>query len=309
MNIFLTILGIAILVTGIVLFFFTASPNGTETAKIKGYGKWALVVGIVVLLTGTSFKIIPTGYTGVRTTFGQIDGATVQNGFNLKIPFVQSIKLVNNKQDVTFDDRVWSETSEQTVVYAEKITVTYQISKEKSAWIFTNVSDYSNNLVNEALVASAVKTASKQCATKEVTDRGVIEPLAKQTIQASLDEKYGAGTVTVLKVVISNMDFEDSYNNAIAERQVAQQKYEIAQIENQTAVEKANAQAEATLIEAKAQAEATLVEAKAKAEANDLLAKSVTNKTLAQDYIDKWNGELPKVTSSGNMIDISELLK
>lgn len=296
--------------TGIVLFFFTASPNGTETAKIKGYGKWALVVGIVVLLTGTSFKIIPTGYTGVRTTFGQIDGATVQNGFNLKIPFVQSIKLVNNKQqDVTFDDRVWSETSEQTVVYAEKITVTYQISKEKSAWIFTNVSDYSNNLVNEALVASAVKTASKQCATKEVTDRGVIEPLAKQTIQASLDEKYGAGTVTVLKVVISNMDFEDSYNNAIAERQVAQQKYEIAQIENQTAVEKANAQAEATLIEAKAQAEATLVEAKAKAEANDLLAKSVTNKTLAQDYIDKWNGELPKVTSSGNMIDISELLK
>lgn len=296
--------------TGIVLFFFTASINGTETAKIKGYGKWALVVGIAVLLTGTSFKIIPTGYTGVRTTFGQIDGATVQNGFNLKIPFVQSIELVNNKQqDVTFNDRVWSETSEQTVVYAEKITVTYQISKEKSAWIFANVSDYSNNLVNETLVASAVKTASKQCATKEVTDRGVIEPLAKQTIQASLDEKYGVGTVTVLKVVISNMDFEDSYNDAIAERQVAQQKYEIAQIENQTAVEKANAQAEATLIEAKAQAEATLVEAKAKAEANDLLAKSVTNKTFTQDYIDKWNGELPKVTSSGNMIDISELLK
>ena len=48
------------------------------------------LVGVLVLiLLACSYTIIPTGYTGVRTTFGQIDSKTVQNGFNWKIPLVQ----------------------------------------------------------------------------------------------------------------------------------------------------------------------------------------------------------------------------
>ena len=56
----------------------------------------AIAVVLITLLC--SFAIIPSGYTGVRTTFGQIDAVTVANGFTAKIPYVQSIKRVNNKQ-------------------------------------------------------------------------------------------------------------------------------------------------------------------------------------------------------------------
>lgn len=45
-----------------------------------------------------SFVIIPSGYTGVKTTFGQIAEETLPNGFNWKTPFIESIEIVNNKQ-------------------------------------------------------------------------------------------------------------------------------------------------------------------------------------------------------------------
>ena len=54
---------------------------------------------IVLVLAVCSFHIIPTGYTGVKTSFGQIQETTIQSGkLNFCIPFVQSIHKVNNKQ-------------------------------------------------------------------------------------------------------------------------------------------------------------------------------------------------------------------
>ena len=54
---------------------------------------------IVLVLAVCSFHIIPTGYTGVKTSFGQIQKTTIQSGkLNFCIPFVQSIHKVNNKQ-------------------------------------------------------------------------------------------------------------------------------------------------------------------------------------------------------------------
>ena len=44
---------------------------------------------IVLVLAVCSFHIIPTGYTGVKTSFGQIKETTIQSGkLNFCIPFV-----------------------------------------------------------------------------------------------------------------------------------------------------------------------------------------------------------------------------
>lgn len=303
MNFILSAIGFALLVGALALTIIKKA-NTSKRARII-----MAAAGALLMLLSASFTIVPTGYTGVKTTFGQIDNTTLQNGFNAKIPFVQSITLVNNKQqDISFHNTVWSESKEQTVVFMENVTVTYQIATDKSAWIFANVANYTDNLLGEDLIASALKTATKKLATIEVTNRGKIEPLAKSEIQTALNEKYGVDTVRVLKVVINNMDFEDSYNEAIAQRQIAQQNYEIAQIENQTAIEKAEAQAEAARMTAQGEADAAIIVAEGKAESNRVVAASITDNTIKQDYIDKWNGELPKVASDGSMImDVSDI--
>lgn len=272
-----------------------------------------IILGIILALfvLGNSFKIIPTGYTGVRTTFGQISKEVVQSGLSFKIPFVQSITLVNNKQqDVTFDNTINSETSERNEVFFSGITVTYQINSAKSSWIYANVSNYKNNLISESLVASALKSSSKTLTPNDVTSRNILEPMVKDSIQESLDEKYGPEVVIINKVVINNATFDNEYNAKIAQKQQAQMAYETQQIENKTAVEKAEADAKVKVTEAQAEADAMLIEANAEAEANRVLDESLTEDILKEMLIDKWDGELPKVSGDGSlMLDVSDVME
>lgn len=308
-NVILGIVGAIIFVIALVTGFYLKEEKGKFPA---GYVAGA-VFGIAVFFLANSIVVIPTGYTGVRTTFGQVDEIAVQNGFNWKIPFVQKIKKVNNKQqDIVFEGQIWSETSERTALYYDQITVTYQISPDKSAWIYANVSSYEDNLVTQSLVASAIKTSSKTLSSTDATNRGVIEPLALTNIQSALDEKYGDGVVIINKVVISDADFEDSYNEAIAQKQTAQLAYERQQIENQQKIEAAEADAKVKTTQAQAEAEAAVIKAQGEADANKLLNDSLTEKILQEMYLEKWDGALPKVTlseSSGTMFGIGDIIQ
>lgn len=279
--------------------------DGKYEAVDKKYTLIPAVAAVILFVFSSAFVIIPTGYTGVRSTFGQINETVVQNGFNWKLPFVQSIEKVNNKQqDISFKDQVWSETSERTAIYYEGVTVTYQINPEKSAWIYANVSNYKDALVSQNLVASAIKSSSKSLSDTDATNRSIIEPLALENIQKSLDEKYGVGVVYVNKVTISSADFEDSYNAAIAAKQQAQLNAEQQAIENQRAIDKAAADAKVMQTNAEAAAQAKLIAAEAEAQANELLEQSLTEMILRQMYINKWNGQLPSVIAGDDSATI-----
>ncbi len=280
-----------------------------NTNKARSRIAAVIIAVIAVIVIASGIVVIPTGYTGVRSTFGQIDSKPIPNGISFKIPFVQTVEKVNNKQqDVTFRDQIWSETNQRTAIYYENVTVTYQINPEKSAWIYAHVTNYRDNLVSSGLVSSAIKSASKVLSDTDATNRSVIEPEAMAAIQAALDEKYGENVVLVNKVVIENADFEDSYNAAIAAKQKAQLEAEQQAIENQREIDKAIAEAQVIKTKAEAQAEAKIIEAQAQAEANRLLEESLSEDILRKQYIDKWNGELPQVLGGDNpslLIDMS----
>lgn len=300
MNIFLYVVGAIFLVVGVAVGIRNAGiASETGTKVLWKFPTFLGCIGLAIILTGNALVIIPTGYTGVKSTFGQIENVSIQNGANWKLPFVQKIEKVNNKQqDIYFEGQTWSETAERTALYYENVTVTYQINPEKSAWIYANVSSYKDNLVSDTLVASAIKAASKTLSSTDATNRGIIEPLSREKIQEALNEKYGENVVLINKVVIAGADFEDSYNDAIASKQNAQLAYEKQQIENRKNVEAAEAEAKVKTTNAKAAADAAVIKAKGEAEANELLEKSLTEMILREKYLDKWDGALPKVQTS-----------
>lgn len=268
-----------------------------------------IVAAVALMLIAASIKIVPTGYTGVRVRFGQISANTIPSGINFKIPFVDTIKLVNNKQqEVTVNGQIWSETSERTALYYDGVTITYQISSGKSAWILANVTNYEDTLISSSLVSSAVKSASKQLSSIDATNRGIIEPAICKALQESVNGKYGEDTLTIIKIVINDAEFEESYNNVIAEKQSAQIEYEKQQIENKKAIEKAEADATVKKTQAQAEADALLIEAQAEADANALLENSLTPNVLKNHMIEKWNGELPMVEGADNpIIDLGDI--
>ena len=327
MNIMLIILGVLATFAGIVvpmILQYNAVSNCRYDEKPKTVKMTAwialLLVGIAMFMLGHSFEIIPTGYTGVRTTFGQISNETVPNGLCFKIPFVQDIKQVNNKQqDTTIDATVWGETKEKTPVYATDIVVSYQIAAEKSAWLYANVTSV-DSMVDDKIVASAVKEAMVELSVENVTNRSYIEPASAAKLQEALDEKYGEYTIVVKAIVINDMDFEESYNDAIAAKSIAQQNQQKQEIENQTAIAKAEAEkqvaianaeaeAEALRIATEAEAQALLIQAEAEAEANRKLAESLTDEVINNKIIEKWDGKLPVVSGdSDTIIDVGSLI-
>lgn len=303
MNILFTIIGILVILFGVVWFNFQYFKAKKYREEYKGRNKKILVcviIGLILITISSSFVIIPTGSTGVKSTFGQIDNRTLSAGFNWKLPFVQHVEEVNNKQqDVSFDSKVSAETKSRTTIYYNNIIVTYQLGTKKSVWLYANVTDY-KNLVTNSLVSSAVKSSSKTLSDGDATNRSKIEPLVSDYLQNSLNDKYGVDTIVINKVVIKDADFEESYNQAIAAKQKAQLQSEKQTIENEKNVAKAEADAKVKKTKATAEAEAKLIKAKADSEANKLLEKSLTPEILQQLYLEKWDGKLPTYMTGDN---------
>lgn len=292
MNLVFAFIGLAVAVVGIIV----------GLKKSKRIMPACIIIGVAVFVVGCCFTIVPTGYTGVRTTFGQVSKNIVPQGFNLKVPFVQTIELVNNKQqDTKIVAQVWGESSEKIPVYATEITVTFQVESGRSAWIFSNVTD-TKDLITQSLVSSAIKSAMVELPASEVTVRSKIEPLVKEELAESIDEKYGSDTISVLKVVIDQMDFEESYNNAISDKSIAMQRQAQQEIENNTAIAKAEADKKVAIANAEAEAEATRIAAEAEAAANKIIAESLTDEILKSKFYEKWDGKLPSVMGDNAVI-------
>lgn len=304
MHIFLLVVGIVLLIVGIALAIWLSELKRTKVLLI--------VAGLVLVLFSQSFIIIPSSKTGVMVAMGQISSEVLPSGFNWKVPFFQKITIVDNRQQrVSFKDRLWSETSQRTPVYYEAVEVTYQIPADSGYWILANVPDYEKSLIDQSLIASAVKSSSVQLTDAEATNRGKIEPLSVSNLQQLADAKYGESRVKILAITIGNADFSDEYNEALAQKNMAEILLEQQKIDNQTALEKAEGNRKVAEIEAEteynkqlkaAQAEADTLYLKAEkqAEANRLLAESLSDSVLRFELLNRWNGQLPKYMGNGD---------
>ena len=294
---------IVLIVLGIIFVAFGFIFMGmAEKATILNVG--AVFLGLILLILGCSITFVPTGYIGIRTAYGQISGSPVSTGIHFHVPFVENIHKMNCKQqEMVFDkDKIWSETSERTEVYAENIVVDYQINAEYGAWIWSNIEEWDTNLVKRTSIESGLKAAFKQYNDTDVTDRSKIEKTAKEYIQKSLNTKYNNQVVTVISVTISNINFSDAYNDAIEKKAQAKLSAEAQAYENQKTIDQAKAEAEKQRIEAEGKAKAKIIEAEAEAEANKKIADSITPEVLQREWIQKWNGKTPSVVSDSDIM-------
>lgn len=265
-----------------------------------------IVAGVLILgVAITSFHILPTGYTGVKTSFGQIQEENIQSGKIIFCPpFISHLYKINNKQqDKNIEDQIWGEASDKTPVYAADVTISYQILPEKSSWLCANVRNIKNLIGNE-LVASAIKSAMAELNPSEVTVRSKIEPLSQQKLTESLAEKYGSDVVYINKITINDMNFEDAYNDAIQQKSIAQQTADKQKIENEAAIAKAEADKKVAITNAEAEAQKTSISAEAQAEANRKIADSLSDTLIEYQKVQKWNGQLPTVTSGNALVSI-----
>ena len=261
---------------------------------------WVPVVLVIAIIIGIGcFTQVPTGHTGVITTFGKVADYTLDSGIHVKAPWQNVIKMDNRIQRATENLSCFSsDIQEVMMVY----TLNYQISSKDAMTIYRTIgSDYYNTVVVPAMQESVKVCTAKFTAEALVSER---TDLAEQ-IEDSLASKLEPYNIMVNSTSIENMDFTDAFTNAVEAKQVAQQNKLKAETEAQQKVIEAEAAANVKRVEADAEAYQLLKRAEAEAEAYQKIAESLTDKVLSKMYYDTWNGELPKVVTDGsNLLQI-----
>lgn len=286
---FLFIIGIIVVIVGIIITISAAAAEGKGVAITSG-----IIAGVVaVILIGLSCVAnVPTGHTGVLTTFGKVEDRTLEAGLNFKAPWQSVVKMDNRVQKQTADLICFSSDIQEVSL---KYTVNYQISSANAMTIYKTIGiDYYNNIIVPNITESVKTEIAKYSAEALVSDRSSLS----KAIQESLTIRLKTYNIIVVSASIEDMDFTDAFTDAVEAKQVAEQNKLKAQTEAEQRVIEAMAEADVKKTQADAEAYEIEVRAKAEAEANKLLADSITQWLIEYKYYDTWNGELPSVMGS-----------
>ena len=82
------------LITAFILFLILGYR--AKTWRLRGRQVFALI-GFLWLVGGI-FTIVPTGHTGILTTFGKVENTTLEAGLHFKTPFQQVVVMDNRTQ-------------------------------------------------------------------------------------------------------------------------------------------------------------------------------------------------------------------
>lgn len=269
------------------------------TAGILGYNsyeeEWSFrprmifsLAWILIILFGC-FSTIKTGEIGIKTRFGKIVGNTTNEGIIFKSPLEQ-IKKINIKvQKYENEDVLSTSTKDMQIVNNIKVSINYQIDGSKAVDLFKTVgTNYKTTVLEPAIQETIKGVISKYTSEELVTKRSEISIDINNTLDERI-KKYGINSVSV---AINNFDFSDAYNQAIEQKAVAEQEVETSK--NQ-------------LEKAKVEAETKKVKAQGEAEANKLLESSLTKEIIEQQFIEKWNGQLPSTYAGNDIFSIFNL--
>lgn len=270
------------------------NKNSSAKKEFKGV-KWIVIGAAAILVAANSFTIVPAGNTGVVLTLGEVSDKGLKAGFHLKVPFVQTVQHMSNKIQVYETPASAVSSDLQTV--SSNIAVNYKLVSDNSPQMYEEVGAEYQTILIAPVVQECMKSATAKYTAEElITKRAAVG----EEVKANLDSKLNSYGIYIEKFNIVNFDFSAEFNNAIEAKQVAEQNLLKTKTEQQQAIEIANAEAKKKTIAADAQAQATLTEAQAQAEANKLLEESLTEKVIAYEQIQKWNGVMPKVTGNDN---------
>ena len=263
----------------------TGFKDDKQTGRYILWGALALVAIIVFF---SSFYTIRSTERGVLSTFGKMNDAVVEDGLHFKIPFIQTIKKVNVQQK-KFDGKENSYTRDVQTSEVE-YTINYDLVRENVSRLMKNVGDDYHNRIVVPFIRSAMKQSFGNFAATEIVEN---RDAVRREIEASLRKTLDSNYFMNIQFQLVNIDFDDDFENAIKEKQVAEQ----------------NAlKAKNVTIQVEEQAKQTKIKAEADAEAMRIKANALERNPKLVNYeaVQKWDGKMPQYML-GNSVPLIDL--
>lgn len=192
------------------MLFFGAGIGSVVAFSLLGLDRndrWRLALRQVLSLFCLfgCIKSIPTGYTGIVTTFGCVEDEVLDAGLHL-IKITQSVVLMDNrKQRIPFEANAFSSDIQQTAVSGSP---NYMIDKNTAMALYKEVDVGYQNVLIQPRILEDVKavTAENPIASCDDLSNSIEELLPGHP------EKYG---IIVMSVSFEDIDFTDVFTNAV----------------------------------------------------------------------------------------------
>lgn len=313
---FLFIIGILLLLAAVGAIVL--GLNSKQKGKFVAVGAAAVVLGVVLIIC-SCLSTVPTGHTGILTTFGKVEEVSLPNGVNFHAPWQTVITMSNKEQKDSGSGLAFSKDIQE-VSYS--YTIQHTLQPGAAPTLYKNVgTEYFDIVISPAINAIIKTYIGKANAESLIVNREAITADVNKEA-AVIGERYGLS----LTVIIDNFDFTDVFTNAVEAKQVAEQEKLRAQTEQEKLTMEAEQKAARDKIEAessaaiaKINAEADLEVQKINADAaeyagqkeaavNQAIAASLTPELVAYYEIMQWNGQLPTTyLGSGEVIPVIDV--
>jgi len=251
--------------------------------------KKAIVIVAVILfllLFANPCTVVKAGHRGVILTMGAVSNKIMDEGLNFRIPFVQTIILIDvqiQKANVTAPAA-----SKDLQEVKSDIAVNFHVARDAVNKVYQEIGlDFEDRIIGPSVHEVVKAVTAKYTAVDLVTNREGV----KNEIETSLRERLTRFNIIVDAVAIENFQFSEQFTRAIEDKQTAEQKALKAQRD---------------LERIKVEAEQQITTARAQAEAYRLQTQSFSPLMRDMEWIKKWDGHLPHVQagSSGLMVQI-----
>ena len=273
-----------------------------RTGAIGGIAIGACIVFAIVMLILCSVRV-PAGYVAVQFSLnGGVKDKVLTQGWHMIPPTIRTTKytvgieqsyLTKDERGDSEDNERFSASSREGKAMSIDLTFTYQYKPENVKDVFIRFKGQSGKEVRDSFIKPNIISWTKEVVARyDVADiLGAKKSEVNAAVTDYVSKKFEPYGITVSNVSLINVGVDKQTRKVINNKIAAQQNAETQKIKNQTKVDKA-----------KADAEAKTINAEAEAKANRLLEKSLTEGVLKQQWIDKWDGKLPKVQSDEDMM-------
>ncbi len=284
--------------------------------------QWLSLFGVLLVLFGV-ITSVPTGHTGILTTFGKVEDVTLEAGVQFKLPWQEIVCMDNRTQKGTVQMQGFSKDIQEVSI---SYSINYQINKTNAQNIYKSIgTDYYDRVMSPRIQETVKNVIANYDAEQLINSRDTLSA----EITEQLKKELAVYNIDVVSTAIEDLDFSDAFTNAVEDKAVAAQallkaktEQEQKTMEEQQAAERQKIQAEAnaSVAQIKAEADAAVAKTKAEAEAevlkiqadaseyagqkdaaiNEALAKSLTDILIEYYKIQQWDGKLPETYLGGD---------
>lgn len=303
----LLVVGIIVLIVGL---YLRQTRKGIEGIERDPRARISTIVGIVLIVVSIivgSLTTIPAGHRGVVLRFNAVTGTILDEGLQVKLPFIESVVKMS-VQTQKYETDASAVTND-----LQDVSTTIALNWRLDPGVADEVYRTLGLEYIERIAAPAIQETVKQITAKyNAEDLILRRDEVKNDITNSLSTRLLERGIVTDALSITNFQFSETFTAAIEAKVAAEQavleaknKLERVKVEAQQAEEAARGEANARIAKAEGEAEYIKIVTDAQVAANEAIAESLTPEILQYILLDRLGEDIKlMVIPSGQGLDL-----